>query len=825
MSFFVLCRVMDSHESVRGSARGSARGSVRAAAFPSAALFQELQARKQKLLQTRDGDSGASAPDHPRILRRAPACQAQAYSKSTNSEGYCSSSTNFRGAGRTWKPTWRAASHSEEHRARRCSSSRGDIGIVGLSDSAELERHVERDRAQCADAGDAAAQGASGTDSAECADTRDGDFGGVQSEAAVATHDGANAPLSADLNVIELSKSQRQALEAVRSGKNVFIQGPAGTGKSLMLRAVERLWRDESEALNAAAEVAESETACSGAGAGASGRKRPRPRARSAAAPAHYSVTATTGIAAVNLGLGARTLYSVMGWHASITAERTPTALATEVLMSPRLAFRRRQVAALRHLVIDEASMLAAPDLDFLDTYLTVARRQPRAPDGTLKPFGGVQVVLVGDVCQLPPIAQRGSGGGGGGDADARPAPAHVFKAAVFARGGFRVCALREVFRQSDAHFIALLQRARFGESTDEDIDVLNSRVGADVSVGGVQPSTLYCFNSRVDAENAARLAALPGERHVFPARAATHLNADSRRAPPVVQNGRLAALARLVNEVVKGMKLGAASAAAGGSAGCSHPAPRAVSVASCLDAATRVAAPALAALPEVTLAVGAQVVLSVNLAVDRKLGNGSRGVVSGFETPAQWNARHAAAGHAGARVALDPRGALTAPATLGAAPAAYVDEALPVVRFIVPRDDDEADAGTDCAVAASASAAAGNDGQRAAIAASGKFQEIEVLVPYWRFRRSDAECGEAVVAQVPLRLAWATTVHSSQSQSLALVRVALDGVFDPGQAYVALSRCRSLGGLSLSSPVCKASLFADPECVAFSKAVEGRHC
>ena len=80
---------------------------------------------------------------------------------------------------------------------------------------------------------------------------------------------------------------------------------------------------------------------------------------------------------------------------------------------------------------------------------------------------------------------------------------------------------------------------------------------------------------------------------------------------------------------------------------------------------------------------------------------------------------------------------------------------------------------------------------------------------------------GKAYIWHMPLKLAWATTVHKSQGQSLDLVKISLDStMFAEGQAYVALSRCRTLQGLSLSA-LDPGSIRSSAKVLEFYKALE----
>jgi ATP-dependent exoDNAse (exonuclease V) alpha subunit len=76
---------------------------------------------------------------------------------------------------------------------------------------------------------------------------------------------------------------------------------------------------------------------------------------------------------------------------------------------------------------------------------------------------------------------------------------------------------------------------------------------------------------------------------------------------------------------------------------------------------------------------------------------------------------------------------------------------------------------------------------------------------------------------QIPLIHAWAVTIHKAQGLTLDDVRVDLGaGAFAPGQVYVALSRVRTLGGLSFARPLRPADVHAEPVLIAFMKWAQG---
>ncbi len=103
----------------------------------------------------------------------------------------------------------------------------------------------------------------------------------------------------------------------------------------------------------------------------------------------------------------------------------------------------------------------------------------------------------------------------------------------------------------------------------------------------------------------------------------------------------------------------------------------------------------------------------------------------------------------------------------------------------------------------------------------------FEILPYTWNKAKTkfDRESGEITretlgsFTQFPLRLAWATTIHKSQGKTFDKVVIDLGrGAFAAGQSYVALSRCRTLDGITLKRPVRRSDLIMDPRVLGFSK-------
>jgi hypothetical protein len=121
--------------------------------------------------------------------------------------------------------------------------------------------------------------------------------------------------------------------------------------------------------------------------------------------------------------------------------------------------------------------------------------------------------------------------------------------------------------------------------------------------------------------------------------------------------------------------------------------------------------------------------------------------------------------------------------------------------------------------------------GRRAWVRCEGDAADIDVGAMSWENLKytADPESGQlkqevaGTFSQLPLKLAWAITVHKSQGLTFDRVRLLADRSFAPGQVYVALSRCRTLEGLALERPIPASAVMADPEIDRYVREIEAR--
>jgi ATP-dependent DNA helicase PIF1 len=188
-----------------------------------------------------------------------------------------------------------------------------------------------------------------------------------------------------------------------------------------------------------------------------------------------------TGCAA--LLIGGRTVHSFLGVG---LAKGTPEELAASVKKLKGLVAK---LCKLELLFIDEISMCSAEFLDKISRYLQIVRRNDA-------PFGGVQMVFMGDFMQLPPVIK-----GGGGAAAGAASAVFAFESAEWRRLAPRVIVLTQVMRQAnDLEFATMLERLRWGNCLPEDLAALTSCKDRDF--GAVRPTILFSINRDVERVN-----------------------------------------------------------------------------------------------------------------------------------------------------------------------------------------------------------------------------------------------------------------------------------------------------------------------------------
>ncbi|KAL1525665.1 hypothetical protein AB1Y20_020515 [Prymnesium parvum] len=437
-----------------------------------------------------------------------------------------------------------------------------------------------------------------------------------------------------------LNELQAQAMMKALDGKSFFLTGGAGTGKSFTLNRIVGALK---------------------AKFGDGG----------------VFVTASTGIAACHVG--GTTLHSFSGVG---LANGTVDELVTRV-KNNRNSLRRWN--ACRVLVIDEVSMLDGVFLDKLEALATrllcgdtVDGTRAGRRGTSAATFGGIQLILCGDFFQLPPVGLSSSS-----------KVCFLFQSKCWSRAVPETIMLREVFRQADTHFVALLNEMRRGRLSEFHVNLLRHMAAAPAPLraanaadsgsgkaDAAEATLLFPNNESADRENARKLAELPGEPYTY----------EARDWPP---DGR-------------GQKT---------MEGCI--APRMLKI-----------------------KLGAQVMLLKNLDAANQLVNGSRGIVVSFD-----------------KVEDEEK-----PSIVSGPETSEGGMLLPRVSFFLP-----------------------NGGR------------IERLLGAEEWSVESGGTKIASRTQVPLKLSYALSIHKSQGMTLPAVAIDLANCFEPGHAYVALSRAVSI--------------------------------
>ena len=434
------------------------------------------------------------------------------------------------------------------------------------------------------------------------------------------------------------NKEWQDALHIVNyTRRSLFLTGKAGTGKSTFLRYVAENTKKK------------------------------------------HVILAPTGIAAINVGGATLHSFFRLPFHPLLPNDtRYDRRHIRETLKYT--SAQRKLLREIELIIIDEISMVRADIIDFIDKVLRIYTRN-------YEPFGGKQLLLVGDIFQLEPVVR---------EEDRQllnpfyPS-AYFFNARVWQQMQLVSIELRKVYRQRDDSFIALLDRIRQNRATEQDLQMLNTRVISHPSAKGASQEknaqltiTLATRRDTVDYINEQRLAELEGDPSMF-------------------------------RGIIKGEFPES-----------SLPTPM-----------------------ELYLKPGAQIIFIRN-DKDKRWVNGTLGTVVG------------------------------------------IDEENGIIQIV----DEEA-------------------------------HEFDVESEVWEnmrytFNEKEQKIEEVLLGtytQIPIRLAWAITVHKSQGLTFNQVQIDFTGgAFAGGQTYVALSRCTSLEGITINAPIRQQDIFVRSEVLQFAR-------
>jgi ATP-dependent DNA helicase PIF1 len=427
-----------------------------------------------------------------------------------------------------------------------------------------------------------------------------------------------------------LSEEQQLAIEYALSGKNVFITGSAGVGKSFLVYYLARELKEKKK---------------------------------------NVVITASTGMAAYVMDNMASTLHS----FAKIGIGQDSLQYLKKTHGDSN--WFQFYWAKVDILIIDEISMLDPLYFDKLEQLVRYTRSKTRRLHSICHlPFGGIQIICVGDFLQLPPVRNR--------DANALD-PEFCFELPIWDRlfeNNQNTIELTKPFRQQDKEFIGHLNLVRYGKIPKDTIDYFVKHANPDKTFKDrIEPTYLTSLNVNVNEFNDKKMKELKTPSVMFKGKAFYVQNVAKGRKPDEKRKENL------LKEVQKN-------------------------------------APA----EDLELKIGAQVLLAYNCDVPNGLVNGSRGIVTNFV----WEGEAAERDH------------------------------FPVVEF--------------------------------------ERKSIVVKHHIWKLKDTNGS-GEAHYKQIPLRLAYALSIHRSQGTTIDRLKVRLDNtVFENHQSYTAISRAKNVEGLVL---------------------------
>jgi len=255
------------------------------------------------------------------------------------------------------------------------------------------------------------------------------------------------------------------------STRNIFLTGKAGTGKTTLLRKIQETTTKK------------------------------------------MVILAPTGVAAMNAkGTTINSFFQLPPgsfFPGDISLENLQSGILSIQSMVADLRYSKEKTDLFRLLellVIDEVSMVRCDLLDVIDAILKTVRRNN-------EPFGGVQLLLIGDLYQLPPVTKREEWA----FLSRAYASPYFFEALVIRRNPVLQIELTQVFRQTEPEFIKILNDIRNNTISEESLKLLNERYQPDfIPTEGLNPIIITSHNAEANAINKQKLQELPGTEHTF---------------------------------------------------------------------------------------------------------------------------------------------------------------------------------------------------------------------------------------------------------------------------------------------------------------------
>ena len=251
----------------------------------------------------------------------------------------------------------------------------------------------------------------------------------------------------------KMNTEQEAFIDLAKKGHNIFLTGQGGTGKSFVL----------SHFMN---EV----------------------KAKTVA------LTAMTGCAALLLANGETKATTLHSW-ASVGLAKDPVPKLVSSIRKSSRSMKRWLLTDI--LIVDEVSMMPPDLFEKLDMIGKKIRNSQ-------KPFGGIQVIFVGDFYQLPPISRE------------LAASEFIFETSLWPTIGFKTVELKEIMRQKDPVFHKILAEARVGQLSPDSVNTLELRKGLPWKKLEIKPTLLFPQRSVVADINAQNLAKLEGKSYKY---------------------------------------------------------------------------------------------------------------------------------------------------------------------------------------------------------------------------------------------------------------------------------------------------------------------